>query len=108
MAVLSALTLVMQLHYQEQILNMSVIICKFLEEISGRSQHAVDELEYLVTFNRSITQVWAWTMQGHSEGIFINMANLNLARRDSYLEYICAGHSHCLEECPTAYAVLVP
>ena len=58
---------------------------------SGRSQHAFDELEYLVTFNRSITQAMARTMQDLSEGIFINMANLTLARHYSYLEYICAG-----------------
>ena len=30
---------------------------------SGRSQHDVDGLEYLVTFNRSITQAMARTMQ---------------------------------------------
>ena len=50
---------------------------------SGRSQHAVDELEYLATFNRSITQAMAHTMQNLSEGIFINMPNLTLARCDS-------------------------
>ena len=33
----------------------------------------------------------ACTMQDLSEGIFINMANLILARRDSYLEYLRAG-----------------
>ena len=51
------------------------------DKASGRSQHAVDELEYLVTFNRSITQAMARTMQELLEGIFINMANLTLARR---------------------------
>ena len=55
---------------------------------SGRSQHAVDELDCLVTFNRSITQAMACTMQDLSEGIFINMANLTLALRDSYLDYL--------------------
>ena len=30
-------------------------------------------------------------MQDLSEGIFINMTNLTLARRDSYLEYLRAG-----------------
>ena len=48
---------------------------------SGRSQHSVDELEYLVTFNRSITQAMAHTMQDLSD-----MVNLSLARWDSYLE----------------------
>ena len=53
---------------------------------SGRSQHTVDELDYLVTFNRSIAQAMARTMQDLSEGIFINTANLTLARRDSISE----------------------
>ena len=52
---------------------------------SSRSQHAVHDLNYLVTFNRSITQAMACTMQDISEGIFINMDNLKLACRDSYL-----------------------
>ena len=53
-------------------------------------QQAVDELEYLVTFNRSISQAMARTMQDLSEGIFISVANFTLARRDSYLEYLHA------------------
>ena len=50
-----------------------------------------DELDILATFNRSITQAMAGTMQDLSEGVFGNVANLTLARRDSYLEYIKAG-----------------
>ena len=42
---------------------------------SGRSQHAIDELEYLGTFNGSITKAMARTMQDLSEGIFINMTH---------------------------------
>ena len=57
----------------------------------GRSQQAVDKLDYLVTFNRSITQAMAHTMQDLTEGVFVNMANLTLARRDSYLEYLRTG-----------------
>ena len=58
---------------------------------SERTQQAVDELEYLVTFNRSISQAMTRTMQDLSEGVFISIANLSLARRDSYLEYLHAG-----------------
>ena len=58
---------------------------------SGRAQHAVDKLEYLVTFNRSINQAMAHMMEDLSEDVFINIANLTLARRDSYLDYIRAG-----------------
>ena len=45
----------------------------------------------MVTFNRSISQAMARTMQDLSEGMFISMANFTLACRDSYLEYIHAG-----------------
>ena len=52
---------------------------------SERMKHAVDELDYLVTSNRSISQSMARTMQDLSE------ANFTLAPRDSYLEYLHAG-----------------
>ena len=58
---------------------------------SERTKQAIDELDYLVTFNRSISQAMARTMQDLSEGVFISMANFTLARRDSYLEYLHAG-----------------
>ena len=54
-------------------------------------QQAVEELEYLVTFNRSISQAMQHIMQDLSEGVFISMANLTLARRDSYLEILRGG-----------------
>ena len=56
-----------------------------------RTQQAVEELEYLVTFNHSISQAMQRAMQDLSEGVFISMANLILARRDSYLEFIRGG-----------------
>ena len=56
-----------------------------------KMQQAVEELEYLVTFNCSISQAMQRTMQDLSEGVFISMANLILARRDSYLEFIRGG-----------------
>ena len=75
---------------------------------SERTQQAVDKLEYLVTFNRSISQAMAHTMQDLSEGFFISMANFTLARRDSYLEYLHAGvkqDSHCTVYCSRPFAV---
>ena len=57
---------------------------------SERTQQAVDELEYLVTFNWSVSQAMARTLQDLSEGIFISMKNFTLARR-GYLEYLHAG-----------------
>ena len=67
---------------------------KIIQSVSSKGNsatkvsQAADELDFLVTFNRSITQAMARTMQDLSEGVFINVANLTLARRDSYLEYI--------------------
>ena len=54
-------------------------------------RRTVDELEYLVTFNRSISQAMARTMQDLSEDMFISVANFTLARRDSYLDYLHMG-----------------
>ena len=58
---------------------------------ADRTHQAVDKLEYLVTFNRSISQAMQRTIQDLSEGVFISMANLTLAHRDSYLEFIRGG-----------------
>ena len=58
---------------------------------SSKLHQATDELDYLVTFNRSITHAMARTMQDLSDGVFINVANLTLARRDSYLDFIKTG-----------------
>ena len=44
-----------------------------------------------MTFKRSISQAMQCTMQDLSEGVFVSMANLTLARRDSYLEFIRGG-----------------
>ena len=58
---------------------------------SEKMRQAVSELEHLTTFNRSISQAMARTMQDLSEAVFINIANFTLARRDSYLDYLHAG-----------------
>ena len=58
---------------------------------TSKVHQAVEELDFLVTFNWSITQAMARTMQDLSEGVFINVANFTLTRRDSYLDYIKAG-----------------
>ena len=65
------------------------VTCK--GKLATKVSQAADELDFLVTFNCSITQAMARTMQDLSEGVFVNVANLTLARRDSYLEYIKAG-----------------
>ena len=69
----------------------SLPVDKAKGKTAEKTQQAVEELEYLVTFNRSISQAMQHTMQDLSEGVFISMANLTLARRDSYLEFIRGG-----------------
>ena len=58
---------------------------------SSKLHQAADGLDYLITFNQSITQAMASTMQDLSDGVCINVSNLTLARTDSDLEYIKAG-----------------
>ena len=47
---------------------------------SEKMRQAVGELEYLTTFNRSISQAMARTMQDLSEAVFINMANFTCSQ----------------------------
>ena len=69
----------------------SLLVDKAKGKIAEKTQQAVEELEYLVIFNRSISQAMQHTIQDLSEGVFISMANLTLAHRDSYLEFIHGG-----------------
>ena len=61
----------------------SLYMVKGKGKSSERMQQAMDELEYLVTFNGSISQAMARTMQDLSEGVFIGVANFTLVCRDS-------------------------
>ena len=45
---------------------------------TGKTHQGIEELDFLITFNQSITQAMARTMQDLSEGVFINVANLTL------------------------------
>ena len=60
----------------------------------SKTLDATDEVDDLITFNRSITQAMASTIEYLSEGVFINMANPTLTRRDSYMDYLKAGIKH--------------
>ena len=55
---------------------------------SAKVSSALDELQFLMDFNASITQAAAKTMEHLSEFVFVSMGNLTLARRDSYLNHI--------------------
>ena len=52
---------------------------------------ATEELQYLMTFNSSITQCMAKTMEHLSDFAFVSMYNFTLAHCDSYLAHIKSG-----------------
>ena len=58
---------------------------------SEKTNSVTDELQYLLKFNSSIAQCMAKTKEHLSEFVFINMANMTLARRDAYLAHVKAG-----------------
>ena len=47
---------------------------------------ATEELQFLMDFNSSICQAMAKSMEHLTDFVFVNMANLTLLRRDSYLK----------------------
>ena len=51
----------------------------------------MDELQFLMNFNASITQAAVKTMEHLSEFVFMSMGNLTLACRDAYLNHIKGG-----------------
>ena len=57
----------------------------------AKSSSAVDELQFLLDFNASVCQSMAKAMEHLTEFVFVNMANVTLLRRDSYLAYLKAG-----------------
>ena len=61
---------------------------------SEKTSSATDELQYLLNFNSSITQCMANTMEHLSEFVFLNVDNVTLARRDTYLAHVKAGIKH--------------
>ena len=58
---------------------------------SSKMSTAMDELQYLMNFNSSITQAAAKTMEHLGEFVFISMGNLTLACRDAYLTHMETG-----------------
>ena len=58
---------------------------------SAKVSSALDELQFLMDFNASITQAAAKTMEHLSDFAFISMLNLTLAHRDSYLNHVKGG-----------------
>ena len=52
---------------------------------------AIDELQYLMDFNASISQAMAKMMEHLCDFVFVSMANLTLIRRDAYLSHLKSG-----------------
>ena len=58
---------------------------------STKATGSLDELQFLMNFNASITQAMAKTLEHLSDFVFVSVANTTLARRDSYLSHLKAG-----------------
>ena len=58
---------------------------------SSKAQAALDELHYLASFNQNVSFAIGKSLQHLSDFIFVQMANLTLTRRDSYLENLKTG-----------------
>ena len=73
---------------------------------------ATDELQYLMDFNASINQNMAKMMEHLTDFVFVSMANLTLARRDSYLSHLKTGIKPdslaALRDAPLQLATLFP
>ena len=77
---------------------------------SVRSQGATEELQYLMNFNHSINFAMAKTMHRLSDFMFVTMANITLARRNTYLDHMksCIKHGTLtsLRNAPLRQAIL--
>ena len=58
---------------------------------SSKLSTATEELQFLMDFNSSICQAMAKSMEHLTDFVFVNMANVTLLRRDSYLAYLKPG-----------------
>ena len=58
---------------------------------SAKAQTALDELHYLPRFNQNVSFAVGKSLQYPSDFTFVQMANLTLVRRDSYLEHLKPG-----------------
>ena len=79
---------------------------------STKAQGALDELHFLSAFNQNVSFAVGKSLQHLSDFTFIQMANLTLVRRDSYLEHLKAGVKpdtfSSLRNCPLQTRALFP
>ena len=96
--------------------NMQTQLKVIRTESKGKSaakvSAATDEVQYLMDFNSSICQAMAKSMEHLTDFVFVNVANLTLIRRDSYLSYLKAGIKPdtlaALRTAPLQLAILFP
>ena len=55
---------------------------------AGKVGAAIEQLQYLINFNASITQCIVKAMEHLSDFAFASMANMTLVRGDSYLAHV--------------------
>ena len=71
---------------------------------SAKAQAALDELDYLTTFNQNVSFTMGKSLQHLSDFTIIQIENLTLVCRDSFLEHIKQGVKHdtllALRSCP--------
>ena len=70
---------------------LKVIRLEHKGKSSSKLATATEELQFLMDFNSSICQAMAKSMEHLTDSVFVNMANVTLLRRDSYLAYLKAG-----------------
>ena len=58
---------------------------------SSKLSTTTEELQFVMDFNSSICQAMAKSMEHLTDSVFINIANVTLLRRESYLAYLKAG-----------------
>ena len=58
---------------------------------AATAQTALTELQFLTSFNQSVTSSLARSVSDLSQTTFTDLANVTLARRDAYLEFIRPG-----------------
>ena len=79
---------------------------------SSKAQSALDELHYFTSFNQNVSFTMGKSLQHLLDFTFIQMANLTLVHRDSFLEHIKAGVKpdtfSALPNCPLNTHALFP
>ena len=75
---------------QEMQSHLRAIKSEHKGKLATKLSAATEELQFLMDFNSSICQAMAKSMEHLTDFAFVNMTNVTLLRRDSYLAYLKA------------------